>query len=61
MAILNSAAIHCHDCECGRTYSGTTKVGDQNCEHCDHPLRHHQVDAQAVYAIDATGTMPERL
>lgn len=46
MATLNSAGIHCNVCSCIRTYSGSTFVGDEKCDVCDHELRAHRVDAQ---------------
>lgn len=58
MSQLNSASIHCLSCECVRTYTGRTEVGNEICEVCPHPLRYeHHVDGQTGYA-NPSGSMP---
>ncbi len=57
MSKLEAAGIHCTACECVRSYTGTTVVGDTRCENCGHQLRKHNVDTQAFY-VDAQGNLP---
>ena len=58
MAQLNSAGIHCQECDCVGSYTGPSKVGYAQCD-CKHPLVRHLVDTQAAYAMDTTGRMPD--
>jgi hypothetical protein len=58
MAQLNSAGIHCRQCDCVRSYTGPSKVGLQSCDQCNHSLTQHQVDTQVTYALDTSGRLP---
>ena len=58
MSTVKSAGIHCLECDCQRTYTGSTVVGDQRCDSCDHLLRRHQIDTQSTYA-DESGRLPD--